>query len=92
MAGFTKGPWGIQADAEIWIMAGSIHVATIPRAHDADWSPQNAALIAAAPDLFEALHNTLTLLKMVTSIDDEGAAIICKQAEAALLRAEGSGE
>lgn len=46
----TKGPWGISKAIEIWVMAGPVHVATIPRAGDSDWSEANAALIAAAPE------------------------------------------
>lgn len=49
---FTPGPWSINGT---WIMAGHLHVATIPRAHDGDWSPSNAHLIAAAPAMHEAL-------------------------------------
>jgi hypothetical protein len=47
----TSGDW-VQSDTDpTWIMAGRIHVATIPRAHDGDWSRANARLITAAPKL-----------------------------------------
>lgn len=45
---WTPGPWGIVKNTEIWVMAGRLHVATIPRGADGDWSPSNARLIAAA--------------------------------------------
>jgi hypothetical protein len=47
----TPGPWVQSMPNTTWVMAGSLHVATIPRASDGDWSPQNARLIAAAPAL-----------------------------------------
>jgi hypothetical protein len=47
----TPGPWVQSMPDTTWVMAGSLHVATIPRASDGDWSPENARLIAAAPDL-----------------------------------------
>ena len=54
----TKGPWEVRAD---WIvgMNGTLHVATIPRAFDGDYSEANAALIAAAPELYAELQNIL---------------------------------
>jgi hypothetical protein len=41
----TPGPWTSVGD---WVMTGSLHVATIPRAFDGDWSRDNAAYIALA--------------------------------------------
>lgn len=55
MSKHTLGPWGFTKGITVWVMAGPIHVATIPRAADGDWSEANAFLIAAAPDLLEAL-------------------------------------
>lgn len=69
MAGkHTPGPWGI-APADEWrtasgqhaqfgefrIDAGSYRVATVSNANNAAQNKANAALIAAAPDLLEAL-------------------------------------
>jgi hypothetical protein len=44
----TPGPWGIDKAVNVWIMAGNLHVATIPRAHDGDWSPANAEFITTS--------------------------------------------
>jgi hypothetical protein len=44
----TSLPWEANTALNTWIMAGPVHVATIPRAFDGDWSPSNAALIVAA--------------------------------------------
>lgn len=52
----TPGPWGLSKNVEIWIKAGPVHVATVPRAHDGDWSEANARLIAAAPELLEVVQ------------------------------------
>jgi hypothetical protein len=51
----TRGPWGLAEAINVWVMAGPLHVASIPRAGDGDWSKANARLIAAAPDLLAAL-------------------------------------
>ncbi|MBU6336087.1 MAG: ead/Ea22-like family protein [Chloroflexi bacterium] len=44
----TPGFWVVNNAIGYWIMAGNMHVATIPQAADGDWSPDNAAYIAAA--------------------------------------------
>lgn len=49
----------------------------------------NARLIAAAPDLLEALRNTLSLLKAFTSETDDIAKAAYDQAEAAIAKATG---
>ena len=56
MSKHTKGPWEARAD---WIVGfnGTLHIATIPRAFDGDYSEANALLIAAAPDLLQELQN-----------------------------------
>ncbi len=56
MSKHTEGPWEVRAD---WIVGfnGTLHVATIPRAFDGDYSEANALLIAAAPDLLQELQN-----------------------------------
>jgi len=47
----TPGPWGLSEAVHVWVMAGNLHVATIPRATDGDWSPANARRIARVPRL-----------------------------------------
>jgi hypothetical protein len=37
-------------------MAGPLHIATIPRASDGDWSEANARLIAVAPDMWDLIE------------------------------------
>lgn len=59
----TPGPWGLNKSTDIWIKAGPVHVATIPRAYDGDWSEANARLIAAAPDLLESLELALDTIE-----------------------------
>lgn len=44
----TEGPWSVDTSIVTWIMADRLHVATIPRAFDGDFSPANAAFIAHA--------------------------------------------
>lgn len=56
MSKHTPGPWEVRAD---WIVGfnGALHVATIPRAFDGDYSEANALLIAAAPLMYAELQN-----------------------------------
>ena len=60
---WTRGPWRINGDFEIWVMAGQLHVATIPRAADGDWSPANANLIKAAPDLADCAEELVDAVR-----------------------------
>ena len=55
----TIGPWYLSGSGYdgVWIMAGTLHVATIPRASDGDWCEADAYLMAAAPELLEALES-----------------------------------
>jgi hypothetical protein len=91
---FTSGPWGLDGNINLWVMAGKLHVATIPRASDGDWSQANANLIAAAPDLYHALTKARELIRHLTSREDhlgdmaKDAAIA---ADAALAKAIGKG-
>lgn len=55
--GWTPGPWVVDGN---WIMSCHLHVATIPRSRDGDWSPANARLIAAAPDLAASARATVS--------------------------------
>ena len=65
MSKHTKGPWEVRAD---WIVGfnGALHVATIPRAFDGDYSEANALLIAAAPDLLAACKEALRMVRNCT--------------------------
>ena len=59
----TPGPWGLSHGINTWVMAGQLHVASVPRAYDGDWSHANARLIAAAPELLDEGRNALHLLR-----------------------------
>lgn len=77
----TPGPWGLNSGGmlEPWIMAGSLHVATIPRTSGGDWSPQNAAFIAVARD---------ALPRACATIEAQAVTIAERDAEIARLRVE----
>lgn len=49
---YTKGPWQTQ---ENWIMQNDLHIATIAKAYDGDFSEANARLISCAPEMLELL-------------------------------------
>ncbi len=53
MSKHTKGPWEAK-NHHIYCEDTNIHIADICRARDGDWSPANAKLIAASPELLEA--------------------------------------
>lgn len=75
---FTPGPWEKHKEIGNWIMAGHLHVATIPRAADGDWSQANARLIAASPDLLEALEAVIAEADYKTVAYDKARAAIAK--------------
>lgn len=58
---FTPGPWGVDKNIPNWIVADNIHVADVAQAFDGDFSPFNANLIAAAPELYAALEALLSM-------------------------------
>lgn len=68
----TPGPWGIHGGIEVWIMAGGVHVDTVPRSGDGDWSPANARLIAAAPEMLEQHEADLGDLELLLCAVDAG--------------------
>lgn len=53
----TPGPWSIDRGTghEQLIMAEDLHIATIHRPLEGYWTRENARLIAAAPEMLEAL-------------------------------------
>lgn len=77
MSKHTEGPWEVRAD---WIVGfnGTLHVATIPRAFDGDYSEANAHLIAAAPDLLAALKEVVTISDRKHDAWDRAKAAIAK--------------
>lgn len=96
MVGFTKGPWmaakdaGLNGGTEDVVKAGDLFVATTHAigflGQDADPEAEaeaNARLIAAAPDLYEALS---ALLKIA---ERNGSGPVLDSARAALVKAIG---
>lgn len=88
MSEHTPGPWGIDRSIGVWIMAGSLHVATIPRAADGDWSPANARLIAAAPDMLEALKMARKWMSWWSDVHPDDKVVIA--INDAIAKAEGA--
>jgi hypothetical protein len=96
MSNPTPGPWGTNEGIDIWIMAGFLHVATIPRADDGDWSPANARLISAAPDMLAALEAHDAYMRDIGHSDPDCEALHPKAAanwrrvRAAIAKAKGA--
>ncbi len=89
----TPGPWAVSTAGDIWIKAGPLHVATIPRAGDGDWSESNARLIAAAPELLEALELALQGLDIAATKqlpEFIGFVLAADKARAAIAKAKGT--
>lgn len=60
----TKGPWALSVSCT-WIMADHLHVATIPRAADGDWSENNGLFIAASRTFIPAAIAEIEKLRAV---------------------------
>lgn len=88
----TPGPWKhhngriFSADRE------SLTIAHVARAADGDYSPANGDVLAAAPELLEALRALISDPRM--SEDEDSTVIVCwedvRAARAAIARATGS--
>lgn len=90
MSGFTKGPWEVEASGygSIITKDGKSMAGTFPEGLGGPSFPHeaNARLIAAAPELYEALKQA------VTSMQDSGYSnshIAIRAARAALSKAAG---
>lgn len=106
MSGHTPGPWGFQKDEDCmgrqlddlvkWVITaedGDLWISTGPT-----WDPEhseeseaNARLIAAAPELLEALMNASGVLQSY-STQSKTAEICEKMARAAIAKATGGSE
>jgi hypothetical protein len=88
----TPGPWSAQANGAQWVIdAGrkqrlaSLNTAIVGQ-------EANARLIAAAPDLLDALKQFRTKVynaALGSGMDDEWATVACSVADAAIAKAEG---
>ncbi len=63
MTKHTPGPWSARNGRIFMTDREELTVANVARAFDGDYSPANARLIAAAPDLLEALEALADLHK-----------------------------
>lgn len=61
MSKFTPGEWEFGVSVPTWITCGNLHIATVAKAFDGDFSPANGCLLAASPDLYAACKAIATL-------------------------------
>lgn len=85
----TPGDWEQSATDPTWIMAGRIHVATIARAYDGDWSPANACLVKASPNMLASLSELVGMINRQRDFNDDGDGMAIARAEAAIAKALG---
>jgi hypothetical protein len=81
----TPGPWSDRNGRIFQTDREELTIANVGRAFDGDYSPANARLIAAAPDLLEALKDALCALECCGK--DYPAA---SKAQAAIAKATGA--
>ena len=83
-ASHTKGPWSVGGSRGLAILSsdgitvGAAHIRPISNAADADAPEANARLIAAAPDMLEALERNITNFKGQRADLDFARAAIAK--------------
>lgn len=96
----TPGPWQVSGvrvklgneDCQA-VGPDNFTIAFLPigrRPHELAGALADARLLAAAPDMLEALRNTLSLLKVFTRETDDVAKTVWDQAEAAIAKATGA--
>jgi hypothetical protein len=96
---FTPGPWYVtppqdlgSRGQQVHIMGGKgatrwgVAIVGTAEAKDADTQSANARLIAAAPELYEALAEMVGLYGLCSEIEECAA---CSKAQAALAKARG---
>jgi hypothetical protein len=102
---WTPGPWVVDSeDGGLCVFADGEQIASVEVERDRDclsdeaeaiaalWKKQNAnaALIASAPDLYEALYYAETVMLIVEPRSHKGEYLAClKRARAALAKARG---
>lgn len=87
MAEFTKGTW--KSNGTLVEVSGEEIARTWTCVSGVPESEANARLIAAAPDLFEALSELLDSIESAGGCDENGDAFDITKAMAALDKAEG---
>jgi hypothetical protein len=88
MSSHTPGPWEAH-NHRIYAEDTNLHIADICRAPDGDWSPANARLIAAAPELLAALKIMTPLVRLKYGNLDSEVYLQTEKALAAIAKAEG---
>ena len=101
MGKYTPGPWTVdESHIDGAINAGKRHVAlaNFYNCHDEevrvtrDQQKANAHLIAAAPEMLEALKKAVDALELADDSGTPGLRKIIAEADAAIRKAEGEGE
>ncbi len=93
---WTPGPWAIRYQFNVY--GAGDRLAANTGGHSDNRDPDggtaenkaNAALVSAAPDLYEALAGTLALARLKWGNLDDGANTVFAHADAALLKARGA--
>ena len=88
--GFIPGPWTLDEDGDVVTEGGRVLVVLMGGDVPKEIDVANARLIAAAPDLLEALVSTRNRLHAAivdAGSDPEYADIACEQADAAIAKA-----
>lgn len=88
---WTPGPWRAYDNGTCWQIDAEAHAVATTQFCYARETAANARLIAAAPEVYEALHNAAVLLKALTRPTDEIAQATVAACETALAEARGDG-
>lgn len=75
MSKHTPGPWSERNGRIFQIDREELTIADVARAFDGDYSPSNARLIAAAPDLLEALEYAIKQVPELATVPGIAAAL-----------------
>jgi hypothetical protein len=92
---FTPGPWAVSATDDSLVLVGRLKIASaFPIGLDDEQERANASLMAAAPDMHEALHDVAIVLRAILEKPDDEtrrhhAKHFLARADAALSKAEG---
>jgi hypothetical protein len=94
MSEFTKGPWDVELtinktnyDDQCWVLGGKGAICLIPIKHKN--RKANANLIAAAPDLHDALLEAVEMIERQVDFNDDGDGLMINRCRAALAKVRG---